>query len=130
MNDMAKGTIIGIMVAVILAGFVVAVLDFRKSGTWVKEPPARVTVVRLGPGGKPGTFFGDGLKAAAIPGSQRYDLCVGELRVQRPPMITTNMPTAFCSVTRKGRKGSWRITTGGWQECQAVCVKIGAKKRG
>lgn len=127
MNDMARGTIIGFMIAVILAGFVVAVLDFRTSGKGNKQPPAKVKVVRLGPGGKPGTFFGDGIKNAVVPGSQRYDMCFGELRVQRPSMITTDMPTAFCTVTRKGRKGPWRISTGGWQECQAVCVKAPRK---
>ena len=62
-----------------------------------------------------------------MPGSQRYDFCFGELRVQRPSMMTTDMPTAFCTVTRKGKKGPWRISTGGWQECQAVCVKLGGK---
>jgi hypothetical protein len=127
MNDMARGTIIGFMIAVILAGFVVAVLDFRKSDRGRKEPPAKVTVVRLGPGGKPGAFFGDDVKGAVIRGSQRYDVCFGELRVQRPSMMTTNMPSAFCTVTRSGRKGPWRISTGGWQECQAVCVKLGDK---
>jgi hypothetical protein len=39
-------------------------------------------------------------------------------------MITTDMPTAYCSVTRRGNTGAWRISTGGWQECQAVCVKF------
>jgi hypothetical protein len=127
MNDMARGTIIGFMIAVILAGFVVAVLDFRTSGKRNKEPPAKVAVVRLGPGGKPGAFFGDDVRNAIIPGSQRYDLCLGELRVERPSMMTTDMPTAFCSVTRRAGKGPWRITTGGWQECQAVCVKLAGK---
>jgi hypothetical protein len=128
MNDMAKGTIIGVFIAVILAGFVVAVLDYWPPA---KSPdrnrPAKVTVARLGPDGKPGTFFEDDVKSAIIPGSQRYELCFGELRVQRPSMMTSDMPTAFCTVTRKGKKGPWRISTGGWQECQAVCVKLDGK---
>jgi hypothetical protein len=130
MNDTAKGTIIGFMVAVILAGFVVAVLDFRASGNGDKadkKPPAKVTVARLGPGGKPDAFFGDDLRNVVIPGSRGYDFCFGELRVQRPSMMTTNMPAAYCSVSRHSPKGPWRISTGGWQECQAVCVKFPGK---
>jgi hypothetical protein len=128
MNDMAKGTIVGVLVAVILAGFVVAVLDFSSSGKDPgREHPARMTVTRLGPDGKPGSFFKDGVRDAILPKSQRYDLCFGELRVQRPSMITTDMPTAFCTVTRHGKKGPWRVSTGGWMECQAVCVRIGRK---
>jgi hypothetical protein len=42
-------------------------------------------------------------------------------------MMTTDMPSAFCTASRKGKKGPWRISTGGWQECQAVCVKLGGK---
>ena len=84
-----------------------------------------MTVARLGPDGKPGSFFKDDVKNAVLPGSRRYDLCFGELRVQRPSMMTSDMPTAFCTVTRQSKKGPWRISTGGWQECQAVCVRIG-----
>lgn len=125
MNDMAKGTIIGFMIAVILAGFAVAVLDFTASSKGSKQPPAKVTVARIGPGGKPGAFYGDNVNRAVIPGSQRYDVCLGEIRVQRPSTITSDMPTAFCTVTRNGRKGPWHISTGGWQQCQAVCVRFG-----
>lgn len=128
MNDMARGTIIGFVIAVILAGFVVAVLDIRTSPKDGKAPPVNVTVARLGPGGKPGAFFGDNVNRAVIRGSRHYDLCFGELRVERPPTITTNMPTAYCSVTRKGRNGPWRISTGGWQQCQAVCVRFVGRK--
>ena len=128
MNDMARGTIIGVFIAVILAGFIVAVLDYWPLPKGPdRDQPAKATVVRLGPGGKPGGFFGDDVRNAAIPGSQRYDLCFGELRVQRPSMITTDMPTAYCGVTRRSPKGPWRISTGGWQECQAVCVKLSGK---
>lgn len=123
---MAKGTIIGVFIAVILAGFVVAVLDYWPPA---KSPdrgrPTKVTVARLGPDGKPDAFFGDDVRNAVVPGSQRFDLCFGELRVQRPPMMTSNMPTSYCTVTRKAGKGPWRISTGGWQQCQAVCVKLG-----
>ena len=128
MSDMAKGTIIGVLVAVILAGFVVAVLDFRSS---VKGPdrerPPKATITRLGPDGKPGSFFKDDVKNAILPNSQRYDLCFGELRVERPSMMTTDMPAAFCTVTRRSKKGPWRVSTGGWMECQAVCLRIGGK---
>lgn len=128
MNDMAKGTIIGVFIAVILAGFAVAALDYwPRPKSPDRDRPAKVTVVRIGPDGKPGTVFGDNVKNAAVPGSQRYDVCFGELRVQRPPMMTSNMPTSYCTVTRKGNKGPWRISTGGWQECQAVCVKFAGR---
>jgi len=128
MNDMARGTIIGFVIAVILAGFVVAVLDVRTSRKGGGEPPVDVKIARLGPGGKPGAFFGDNVNRAVIPGSRGYDLCFAELRVQRPPVFLTDMPTAYCSVTRKGRNGPWRISTGGWQECRAVCVRLGGKR--
>ena len=127
MNDITRATVIGIMIAVVLAGFAVAVLDYWPGlGGGVREKPAapKVSIARLGPGGKPGAFFGDGLKNAVIPRSQRYDFCYGEMRVQRPAMLTTDMPTAFCAVSRQGRKGPWRISTGGWQECVAVCVRL------
>lgn len=125
MSDMAKGTIIGVMVAVVLAGFLVAILDFTGRKKPPKEPqPAKIVVAHLGPDGTDRTFFGDDVRNAAIPRSQRYDLCVGELRVQRPSMMTTSMPDAFCKVTRQGKGGLWRVTTGGWQQCQAVCVRF------
>jgi hypothetical protein len=128
MNEMSRGIIVGIFVAVVLAGFTVAVLDYwPKLTVPSRDHSARVTVAHLGPGGKSSTAFGDGLKNAAIPGSQRYDFCFGEMHVQRPSMMTTDMPDAFCTVTRRGGKGPWRITTGGWQECRAVCVRLGKK---
>jgi len=124
MSDIAKGTAIGALLAVILAGSVVAVLDLtraHKPGDDRDRP--RIVVVRIGPDGTDATFFGDEVRDAAIPKSRRYDVCIGELRVQRPPMITSNMPDSFCEVARRG-KGPWRISTGGWQQCQAVCIRI------
>ena len=127
MSDMAKGTIIGVLVAVILAGFVVAILDFTAKHKPSDEPrPPKIAVARLGPDGTDSSFFGDDVKNAAIPRSQRFDFCVGELRVQRPSMITSDMPNSFCTVTRR-TKGLWRMSTGGWQQCQAVCFRIGRK---
>lgn len=130
MSDMAKGTVIGVLVAVVLAGFIVAALELWPPGR-AKGPdrdrPGNVTVVRLGPDGKPGSSFEDDVKNAILPDSQRYDFCFGELRVERPSMITTDMPAAYCSVTRRGKKGPWRVSTGGWQQCQAVCVRLGRR---
>jgi hypothetical protein len=128
MNDMARGAIVGVLVAVVLAGGVVAVLDFTSAGKGRhpdRERPAKVKVVHIGPNDEPGSSFGDDVRNAVLRNSQRYDLCYADLRVQRPSVMTTQMPTAFCEVTRKGSKGPWRISTGGWQTCQAVCVKFG-----
>lgn len=123
---MAKGTLVGVLVAVILAGFVVAVIDVTRKPELPGEGGGRskVAVARIGPDGTDATFFGDDVKDAEIPNSRRYDLCIGELRVQRPPMMTSDMPDSFCSVTRNG-DGPWRISTGGWQQCQAVCLRVG-----
>ncbi len=127
MSDMAKGGIVGVLVAVILAGFVVAILDFTAKHKPTDGPhPPRITIARIGPDGTDGSFFGDDVKNAAIPRSQRYQFCVGELRVQRPSMMTSDMPDSFCTVTRRA-KGLWRMSTGGWQQCQAVCFRIGRK---
>lgn len=128
MNDMARGTIIGVLVAVALAGGAVAALEYTsagKGGHAGRDQSGKVTVVRIGPDNKRGSTFGDNVRNVVLRNSQRYDLCYADLRVKRPSMITTDMPTAFCDVTRKGKKGPWRISTGGWQTCQAVCVKFG-----
>ena len=125
MKSLATATAIGVMMAVILAGLGVAILD-----TWGPKPrpdrpkPHAAKVVRLGPDGSDRTFFGDDVAQAIIPGSQRHDFCVGEMQVQRPSMMTSNMPVSHCTVTRNSNKGPWRITTGGWQSCQAVCLSI------
>jgi len=127
MNDMARGTIVGVLVAVALAGGAVAALEYTsagKGGRADRDRPGKVTVVRIGPDNQRDSTFGDNVTNAVLRNSQRYDLCYADLRVQRPSMITTDMPTAFCDVTRKGKKGPWRISTGGWQTCQAVCVKF------
>lgn len=127
MSDMAKGSIVGVFGAVILAGFVVAILDFTATHKPPDKPhPPKIAIARIGPDGTDGTFFGDDIENTAIPDSRRYDICVGELRVQRPSMMTSGMPDSFCTVTRRGR-GPWHISTGGWQECQAVCFRIRGK---
>ncbi len=126
MKSLATTVAIAVMIAVIIAGLAVAILD-----TWGPKPrpdhgpkPHAVNVVRLGPDGTDRTSFGDNAKKAIIRGSNKYDFCFGEMQVQRPSMLTTDMPTSHCTVTRGSKKGPWRITTGGWQTCQAVCISI------
>lgn len=126
MKDVGAALAVAAMVAVVIAGGVVASLevwggtDTRKRPP--KPPPAAV-VVRMGPDGTARTSFGDDVRAATLPNSRRFAFCTADMRVERPPTITTDMPDAFCTVTREGRKGPWRISTGGWQQCQAVCFK-------
>lgn len=127
MRDWAMGIAAGAVVAVILAGAVVGALDLWGPAAHGAVPPPKPrppAVARIGPDGSDRTFFGDDVRNAIVPGSQKYDLCVGELRVQRPSMMTSDMPDAFCTVTRQSRMGPWRIGTGGWQQCQAVCIKL------
>jgi len=127
MSDMARGSIIGVLIAVILAGFVVAMLDFTARHKPSDEPrPPGNAIARIGPDGTDASFFGDDVRNAPIPRSRPYDICIGELRVQRPPMMTSDMPDSYCTVTRRA-KGLWRMSTGGWQQCQAVCFRIGKK---
>ncbi len=127
MSEAAKWTVVGVMVAVVLAGAVVGAVGIWPGKNRPDHAKPSVTMVRLGPDGTAKSSFKEDQKDVAIPKSRGYDLCLGELRVQRPSMMTTDMPDAFCTVTRKGNKGPWRISTGGWQQCQAVCVKLGRK---
>jgi len=124
MKDLATGLAVGAMVAVVLAGGGVGALDLWAPG---KPPPpssSAAAFARIGPDGTAHTFFGDDLRNEMVPRSRAFDLCVGEMRLKRPSMLTTGMPDAFCTVTRSGKKGPWRISTGGWQECQAVCARL------
>lgn len=126
MKNLATALAIGVMIAVIIAGLALAVVD-----TWGPKPhhpdrprPHAIKVERLGPDGTDRTSFGDNLRKAVIPGSNKHAFCFGEMKVQRPSMLTTDMPDSHCTVTRTGNKGPWRITTGGWQACQAVCMSV------
>ena len=123
MSKVGAAVAAGAMVAVVIAGGVVA--GFEVWGAKAKhrpDPPALASlVVHIGPDGTSDTTFGDDVRGAVLPDSARFSFCYGDMLVRRPSMITTNMPDAFCTVSREGRSGPWRISTGGWQECQAVC---------
>jgi hypothetical protein len=125
MKGLATGIAAGAIIAVILAGAVVGALDLWGAKAKPETPKADVAeVVRLGPDGTPRTTFGDDVHDAIVPRSRAYDFCYGDLRVKRPSMMTTGMPDAFCSLERQSAEGPWRVTTGGWQDCQAVCVRF------
>jgi hypothetical protein len=125
MKGLATGIAAGAIIAVILAGAVVGALDLWGAKATPEPPEADVAeVVRLGPDGTSRTTFGDDVQDVIVPRSRTYDFCYGELRVKRPSMMTTGMPDAFCSLARQSAKGPWRVTTGGWQDCQAVCVRF------
>ena len=129
MRDVGAALAVGAMVAVVLAGGVVAGLEvWGKPKAKAPPPrPALSSVARIGPDGTARTRFGDDVRGAVLLNSQSYHFCYGDMRVTRPSMMTTDMPDAFCTVSRDGRKGPWRISTGGWQECQAVCFKPAKK---
>lgn len=125
MKEVAAGLAVGAMVAVVIAGGVVASLEVwghDKGKSHPKDPPVS-TVVRIGPDGTSRTTFGDDVRNAILRDSQRFAFCYGDMRVGRPSMMTTDMPEAFCTVSRQGNRGPWRISTGGWQQCQAVCFR-------
>lgn len=126
MKDVGAALAVGAMVAVVIAGGVVAGLEVWGSSSKRKPPPrpeATSLVVRMGPDGTSRTTFGDNVRGATLANSHRFAFCYGDMRVTRPSMITTDMPDAFCTVSREGRSGPWRISTGGWQTCQAVCFR-------
>ncbi len=125
MKGLATGIAAGAIIAVILAGGMVGAIDLWGPKAKPDRPrPNAAKIVRVGPDGTARTTFGDDVQNVIVPKSRGYDLCYGELRVQRPSMMTSGMPDAFCSLTRRSAKGPWRVTTGGWQECQAVCVRL------
>ena len=130
MRNVGAALALGAMVAIVLAGGVVAGLEVWGAKAKHKPPqrpePASL-VVRIGPDGTARTRFGDDVRGAVLANSRRFAFCYGDMLVRRPSMITTNMPDAFCTVSREGRTGPWRISTGGWQECQAVCFKPAGK---
>jgi hypothetical protein len=125
MKDVGAALAVGAMVAVVIAGGVVAGLEVWGGTTKRKppQPPAVSVVVHIGPDGTSRTRFGDDVNGATLANSRGFAFCYGDMRVKRPSMMTTDMPDAFCTVSREGRKGPWRISTGGWQTCQAVCFK-------
>ena len=130
MKDVGAALAVGAMVAVVIAGGLVASLEVWGSGKNKPRQPEPVsTVVRIGPDGTSRTSFGENVRGAVLANSRRFAFCYGDMRVQRPSMMTTNMPDSFCTVSRQGRKGPWRISTGGWQQCQAVCFKPAAERR-
>lgn len=130
MKDVGAALAVGAMVAVVIAGGVVAGLEVwggtGKQSPRPKAPPSSL-VVHIGPDGTARTTFGDNVRGATLANSRRFAFCYGDMLVQRPPTITTDMPDAFCTVSREGRRGPWRISTGGWQQCQAVCFKPAKK---
>ncbi len=124
MRNWAVGLAGGVIVAVILAGGVVGALELWGPGKRPPPPPPPPGFARLGPDGTAQTAFGDDVRDVVIPGSQPFDVCYGEMTVQRPSMMTTDMPEAYCAVSRPEVRGPWRMSTGGWQSCQAVCVRL------
>jgi hypothetical protein len=117
MKEVAAGLAIGAMVAMVIAGGVVASLEVwghDKGKSRPTHPPVS-TVVRIGPDGTARTTFGDDVRNAILRDSQRFAFCYGDMRVGRPSMMTTDMPDAFCTVSRQGNRGQWQFT-GGWQQ--------------
>jgi hypothetical protein len=132
-SDIAKGVIIGVVVAILMLGLVIESQGILFARTEAPPPTPAVAPgdgtappasVRLGPDGKADSFFGEDLVNASIPGSDGYNVCFGELRVLRPSMMISRMPDSFCSVA-KDAAGKWVVSTGGWQQCQVVCFNTG-----
>ncbi|KAB2864403.1 MAG: hypothetical protein F9K43_17965 [Bauldia sp.] len=125
MGDIAKGVVIGVVVAILMLGLLLEseglLFPNRQPAAMA---PATAAMVRLGPDGPGDSVFGEDLTDAVVPASEGYDLCLGELRVLRPSMMTSSMPDSFCTV-RRGDDGKWLVSTGGWQSCTVTCVKLG-----
>ncbi len=99
MSDIAKGSVIGVIVAILMLG-----LLMESSGLLFgprQPPPAPTTpaptapapastglvwsVSVIGPDGTPGTPYGEDLAAAEVPGSEAYDFCaITGISVERP----------------------------------------------
>jgi len=126
-GDIAKGAIIGVVVAILMLGVLMEASGML-SGAAKPAPAApmafQLAVDRIGPDGKPDSLYGEDLAGAEVPGSDRYAFCaITGIVVQRPPMFTSNMPDADCAIER-GDGGKWLVSTGGWQTCQVSCFRI------
>jgi hypothetical protein len=123
MSDIAKGAVIGVIVAILLLGVLAEWSGILNRPAAAPGGPLAFEVTRIGPDGKPDTPYGEELTDAEIPGSAGYLFCmVSETRIQRPGMMVSNMPDGFCRLSR-GDGGKWLISTGGWQECEVSCLK-------
>ncbi len=133
MSDIAKGSIIGVIVAIVMLSLLMEFSGMLSGGG---QPPAEpgpaapsatgfsLTVDRIGPDGKPDSDYGDELANAEVPGSEGYDFCaITGINVQRPSMLTSSMPDAGCVIERRD-DGKWLVSTGNWQSCQVSCFKI------
>ncbi len=132
MKDVAAALAAGTMVAVVIAGGVVAAFEVwgPQQGSLPPQPAVAASAgVHIGPDGTADTTFGDNVRGAVLANSDRFSFCYGDMLVHRPSRITTDMPDAFCTVSREGMDGPWLISTGGWQQCQAVCYDPAAEGR-
>ena len=123
MSDISRGVLVGVIVSILLMAVLAEAAGVLNHPT--PPPAATLELTLIGPDGKPGTTYGDDLKDVEIPGSAAYPVCMvtGE-RVKRPPMFTDNLPDAYCQLTR-GDGGKWLLSTGGFQECEVSCLKLG-----
>ena len=110
MKEVAAGLAIGAMVAMVIAGGVVASLEVwghDKGKSRPKHPPVS-TVVRIGPDGTARTTFGDDVRNAILRDSQRFactimpapTCTVGPSRpIDRPASKPPETKATLCSET-------------------------------
>jgi len=121
MNDFAKGALAG-------AGLVLLIAVLVRQEMMMNERQAAATptvsVTAIGPDGSADKLYGENLDKVEVPGSETYPLClVTEMKVQRPSMMTSDMPDSYCRLT-PGGGGKWLLSTGGWQECGVSCFRL------
>ena len=124
MNDFAKGALAGaglVLLIVILVRHEILMTE-RQAATPAAAPTVSLTAI--GPDGSPDKLYGENLDKVEVPGSEAYQLClVTEMKVQRPSMMTSDMPDSFCRLS-PGEGGKWLLSTGGWQECGVSCFRL------
>ncbi len=130
MKDWATGLAVGALIAVILAGGgAVGALELGTPSRRRPPKPHAPAFARIGPTAR--------IEPTTATTSARHqpaatDMAfIGVHRVQRPSMMTTDMPERLLhgDTRKRQRRARGASRLGGWQECQAVLRQARRERR-